>query len=144
MAQFRPPKGVTAVTTEVFSDEPCFFLAEENRLSEDSKSMCRYQLLKVVRNDTLVTAYVNLGPADNFEADQFTMLGGTIDENGRGEAVHTVGELQDGAAEIRSRKPRRELEPWDLQSAFQNHVEERSRQATRKSTFGFGGKLVRT
>lgn len=141
MTAFQAPKGVATVTTTVFADEPCFYLIEENRLSEDSRTMCRFQLLKVVRDDTLVTAYVNLGPSSNFNADGFNMVGGWIDDSGRGEAVHTVAELQAGADELRSRKPHRELEPWDIGTSFKEHIEERGRRG--KSTFGYKGQLVR-
>lgn len=144
---FEPPKDIPkaldAITTKVFADEPCFFLSEENRLSRTGKTMCRYQLLKIVRNDRLVTAYIYLGPSRKFPADQFGMLGGNIDENGRGEAVHTVAELQSGAEELRSRPPRRELEPLRLQSDFRDHVEERVRQGKHQSTFGHAGQIVR-
>ena len=139
--EFQSPKGVTVITTEVSADEPCFYLAEENRLSRSGKTKVRYQLLKVVRNDRLVTAYVYLGPSASFKADQFNMIGGWVDDTGRGQAVHTVGELQAGADELRSRPPRRELEPLDLQTGFRNQIEERGRK--HKSTFGHGGALVR-
>ena len=137
------PKAMEVVTKTVFADEPCFFLGEENRLSRSGKTMVRYQLLKVVRNDRLVTAYVYLGFAKKFQADQFHMLGGWVDETGKGQAFHTVGELQEGADEIRSRPPRRELEPWDIQTAFQNVVEERGRSARHLTTSGPTGQLVR-
>ena len=140
---FEPPKGVTTVVTAVSADEPCFFLAEENRLSKSGRTMCRYQLLRVVRSDSLVTAYVYLGKASQFAADPFYMQGGWVDDTGRGEAVHTVGELQAGANELRSRKPHRELEPRDLQDGFLRHIEERERRVKHTSTFGYGGSMVR-
>jgi len=138
------PKAIEAVTNKVFADEPCFFLAEENRLSRSGKTMCRYQLLKVVRGDRLVTAYIYLGPASKFKADQFNMLGGVVDENGRGEAVHTVQELQEGADELRSRPPRRELEPLDMQGMYRDHIEERIKTDNHLTTSGYGGQIVRT
>ena len=137
------PKGLATVATTVSADEPCFYLAEENRLSRSGKTMCRYQLLKVVRKDRLVTAYVYLGPSSKFKADQFHMIGGWVDDTGKGQAVHTVGELQAGADELRSRPPRRELEPLDLQTGFLNQIEERGRRARHRTTFGHGGVLVR-
>jgi hypothetical protein len=137
------PKAVDAVTTAVFADEPCFFLAEENRLSKSGKTMCRYQLLKVVRNDRLVTAYVYLGPASKFKADQFHMLGGWVDEHGKGVACHTVGELQAGAEELRNRPPRRELEPLPLQDMWREQIDQKARFAKRLTTSGPTGQLVR-
>ena len=137
------PKAIEVVTNKVFDDEPCFWLSEENRLSKSGKTMCRYQLLKIVRNDRLVTAYIYLGPASKFTADQFNIMGGTIDEKGRGEAVHTVAELRSGADELRALPPRRELAPLPLQNRFRDRVEERVRQDRHQSTFGHQGQIVR-
>ena len=136
-------KGISAVTNVVQDDELCFLLAEENRLSRSGKTMVRYQLLKVVRDDRLVTAYVYLGPAKKFPADQFYMVGGVIDEDGRGRAFHTVAELQDGAEELRGRKPMREIEPSDLQTQFRNQVEETRLILRHQSTFGPKVQIVR-
>ena len=135
--------GVESTTITVQEDEPCFFLGEFEAQSPDFKGTRRYQMLKVVRKDRLVTAYIDLGPAKSFKADCFTMAGGVVDENGRGEAFHTVKELQDGALELRNRKPRREWEPLDLQTAWLNHVEEKQRRRKHQSTFGRKGQLVR-
>ena len=137
------PKALEAVTNKVFDDEPCFFLSEENRLSKSGKTMVRYQMLRVVRNDRLVTAYIYLGPASKFSADQFNMMGGIIDENGKGEAVHTVAELRAGADELRALPPRRELAPLPLQNRFRDRIEERVRQDRHQSTFGHNGQIVR-
>ena len=134
---------MVTVTTTVFADEPCFLLAEENRLSRSGKTMCRYQLLKVVRGDRLVTAYVYLGISSKFPSDQFSMLGGWVDDNGRGWAVHTVGELQEGANEIRSRPNRRELEPLPLQDMFREHLDQKERYSRKLTTSGPTGQLVR-
>ena len=137
------PRALEAVTNKVFDDEPCFSLREENRLSKSGKTMVRYQLLKIVREDRLVTAYIYLGPASKFTAGQFNMLGGVIDENGKGEAVHTVAELRAGADELRALPPRRELAPLPLQNRFRDRVEERVRQDRHQSTFGHQGQIVR-
>ena len=66
-----------------------------------------------------------------------------VDENGRGEAVHTVEELQAGADELRSRPPHRELEPLDLQGTYRDHIEERIKQDNHLTTSGYDGTLVR-
>ena len=140
------PKGMKAIeviTSHVTSDEPCFYLAEMNRLSRSGKTMVRYQLLKIVRNDRLVTAYIYLGPSKKFTADQFQMVGGVVDDNGRGFAVHTVAELQDGADELRGRSPRRELEPLPLQNMLREELDQKGRFVKRRSSFGYKGQLVR-
>ena len=78
----------------------------------------------VVRENRLGTAYIYLGPASKFKADQFQMIGGYM-SNGRGYSDHTVAELQDGADILRNRPPRRELEPSPLQDLFQRHNEQK-------------------
>lgn len=146
LASFEAPKGLESLaahTLAVMSDEPCFLLVEENRLSESSRYMSRYQILKIVRQDRLVNAYIYLGPASTFIADQFQLLGGVVDDNGRGHAVHTVGELQEAAAELRNRPPHRELEPLPLQQMWQEQVDQKQRFTNRPSTFGPGGSLIR-
>jgi erythromycin esterase-like protein len=100
-------------------------------------------MLRVVRNDRLVTAYVYLGPAKRFGADELLVPGGQI-ENGRGRAWHTVGEVREIADYMRSLPVRREQEPSDLLGAFRLMVEERKRQRARRSTFGVEGALVRS
>ena len=133
---FEMPKGIEVVTSSVYSDEPCFYLGEVIRLSKSGKTLCRYQILKVIRNDRLVTACIYLGPASKFLADEFQLIGGSVDDEGKGWAVHTVAELQEGAEDLRSRPPHRELEPWDLDAAFKNHVEERIKTQNHRSTSG--------
>ena len=140
---FRRPKGVEVYTQTVSDDEPCFLLTEGDRLSEDSKEMGRYQTLRIVRKDSLVTACVYLGPSSKYQADGFQIPGGWIDDDGRGEAVHTVAELREIADYFRSEPPRRELAPWDLDAAYKNHVEERVRAQDHRSTFGSKGSIVR-
>lgn len=139
---FQVDTALDAVTRAVQTDEPCFYLGEYNLPSRNGRGRSRFQILRVVRQDALVTAYVHLGPASKFHADQFQMLGGVV-ENGRGHAVHTVGELQEGADELRARKPRRELPPSDLQGQWRNEMEETHRLVRHQSTFGYQGQNVR-
>jgi hypothetical protein len=136
-------QAIDATTRAVLDDEPCFFLGEFNLLSRSGMSQSRYQILRIVRDDRLVTAHVYLGPAKKFEADQFTMLGGVVNADGRGQAVHTVGELREGADRIRTTKPRREQAPSDLTGAFKNYAEEKIRRRSHRSTFGSGVMMVR-
>ena len=136
--------GIIDATTRVVSpDEPCFYLGEFDLPSRSGKSKSRFQMLRVVRGDRLVRAYVYLGPAKTFKADQFQMIGGVVEEDGKGTAYHTVGELQEGAEELRNQPPRRELEPSDLVSQFKDYSEEKQRLAVHQSTFGAGVVKVR-
>ena len=121
---FNLSGGLDVTVRAVFREEPCYYLGEFILPSKSGKSRSRYQLLRIVRADRLVTAYVYLGPAAKFLADEFQMLGGVV-ENGRGQVFHTVAELQDGADEIRGRKLLRELEPLPLQNLFMGMVEQK-------------------
>ena len=134
--------GVDEITRLVSDDEMCFSLREINKPS-GKKGMHRFQELRVVRYDKLVTAYVDLGPSYMFTADPIFIPGGQV-VNGRGEAWHTVAELREIAEEFRGRPVFRYFEPSDLQSAFYNKVEERNRKRKNQSTFGRLSQLVRS
>ena len=134
-----------AVVRYVTEDEPCYLLAEINLLNASNMARHRYQILKVVRGDRLVTAYVDLGPASRHKADQVTIPGGYTDEvTGRGYVYSTVGELREIADRLRSDPVRREIEPSDLQGKYNRFLEEVQRFKSRQSTFGYGGELVRS
>jgi len=134
--------GVDEITRLVSDDEMCFSLREINKPS-GKKGMHRFQELRVVRQDRLVTAYVDLGPSYMFTADPIFIPGGQV-VNGRGEAWHTVAELREIAEEFRGRPAHRYFELSDLQSAFYNKVEERKRKRKNQSTFGRLSQLVRS
>ena len=134
--------GIDEVTRLVSDDEMCFSLREINKPS-GKKGMHRFQELRVVRQDRLVTAYVDLGPSYMFKADPIFIPGGQV-VNGRGEAWHTVAELREIAEEFRGRPVYRPFEPSDLQSAFQNKIEEQKRKHKNQSTFGRLSQLVRS
>ena len=147
LAPFEPPKGLRkaldAVTKVVIDNEPCFLLSEENRLSLSGKSMSRYQILRVVRNDDIVNAYIYLGPAKNFQANQIVIIGGIEYPDGSGKAFETVATLQAIAEDLRSRPPKLDFQPLPLQDMWQEHVDQRERFQNKESTFGPGGQLVR-
>tara|TARA_Y100000310_G_scaffold255430_1_gene262878 strand:+ start:4466 stop:4936 length:471 start_codon:yes stop_codon:yes gene_type:complete len=132
-----------AITKSVLEDEPCYLLAELSLLNASNMARHRYQVLKVVRADRLVTAYIDLGPASGCKSDEFTIPGGYVDENGRGHVFSTVGELRETANEMRA-APRREVSPPDLQGAYNNLMEEKERFKARQSVYGYGGELVRS
>jgi hypothetical protein len=143
VVHFRMTSALDTVTRAVVADEPCYVLAELNLPSQSGKSKSRFQVLRIVRNDRLVTAYVYMGPAHTFKADQLLIPGGQV-ENGKGIAWHTVAELQEIADELRAQPLHRETEPSDMQTAFQNMVEEKKRRGRKQSSFGHAGQLVRS
>ena len=134
--------GIDEVTRLVSDDEMCFSLREVNKPS-GKKGIHRFQELRVVRYDKLVTAYVDLGPSYMFKADPIFIPGGQV-VNGRGKAWHTVAELREIAEEFRGRPAYRPFAPSDLQSAFQNKIEEQKRKHKNQSTFGRLSQLVRS
>ncbi len=135
----------SAVTRVVTEDEPCYLLAELNLISASGMRRHRYQVLKVVRSDRLVTAYVDLGLASLHKADEVTIPGGYVEETtGKGYVYSTVGELREIADRLRSAPVRREIEPSDLQGMYHSFMDEVGRFSTRQSTFGHGGSLVRS
>ena len=133
-----------AVTRYVTEDEPCYLLAELILLNARNMARHRYQMLKVVRGDALVTAYVDLGPAARYKADEVTIPGGYVGENGKGYVFSTVGELREIADRLRSDPPRREMEPTDLQGSYMEYLDQMERFRTRQSSFAATGQLVRS
>lgn len=132
-----------SVIRQVLPDEACYFLMERNLPSSNHRGKSRYQILRLVRDDRIVTAYIHLGPAGRFKANQFDMMGCGVSDSGKAIPMHTVAELQDGADELRGRPPRRELEPSDFVGAIHNMQEEKRRRNRRQSTFGSGGFVQR-
>ena len=128
-----------AVVKAVSEDEPCFLLAELNLLTAGSMARHRYQVLKVVRADKLVTAYVDLGLASAFKKDEFTIPGGQVDQNGKGHIWSTVGELRQIADEMRVSPLRREINPPDIIGNYNKLIDETERLKARSSTYGYGG-----
>jgi len=143
VVHFGMASALDTVTRAVVADEPCYVLAELNLPSRSGKSKSRFQILRVVRSDQLVTAYVYMGPSGRFKADQLLIPGGQV-ENGRGTVWHTVAELQEIADELRAKPLYRETEPSDLQTAFHTMAEEKKRRRKKQSSFGLTGQLVRS
>ena len=133
-----------SVTVTVRLDEPAFSLREENRLSPDFKSMRRYQVIRVVRGDRLVSWIRDLGEASEFDALQFAIPGGTVDEEtgigrhfdeGYADKIHTVGKLMEMADKMREDKPE-ETERPDWLRLY--HEEKERRKHLHRTTFSKG------
>jgi len=90
-------------TLEVSYDEPAFNLSELVQPTPVGEPR-RFQIILVIRNDALAEYRIDLGHASNFTTPEFRIPGGVVDEfNGRGEILHTVGELKDIADEMHMR-----------------------------------------
>jgi len=90
-------------TLEVSYDEPAFNLSELVQPIPVGKPR-RFQIILVIRDDALAEYRIDLGPASEFTTPEFRIPGGVVDEvTGRGEILHTVGELKDIATEMHMR-----------------------------------------
>jgi hypothetical protein len=95
--------NLVSATAEVHMDEPAFYLSELVQPSPLGAPR-RFQIILVIRNDAIAEYRVDLGPASEFTTPEFRIPGGVIDEaTGRGEILHTVGELKDIADEMHER-----------------------------------------
>ena len=87
-------------TLEVSYDEPAFNLAELIQPVPVGEPR-RFQIILVLRNGALAEYRTDLGPASEFITPEFRIIGGVVDEvTGRGEILHTVGELKDMADDM--------------------------------------------
>jgi len=82
-------------------EEPAYWLREEVRPTPDFTGRHRYQLITVVRADSLVEYEIDLGDESNFTTDTFSFPAGQVDERGRIDIWHSVGELMDMADQCR-------------------------------------------
>ena len=129
-------------TLEISYDELAYSLSELIQPSPLGAPR-RFQIILVIRDNDLAEYRIDLGPSSDFTAPEFRIPGGIVDEiTGRGEILHTVGELKDIAIEMRERwvptLPRRNIwqEFYDLQ-------EEKEKSAIGYTIFGPGGSTVR-
>ena len=84
-------------TLEVSYDELAFNLSELIQPAPVGAPR-RFQIILVLRNGALAEYRTDLGPASEFTTPEFRIIGGVVDETtGRGEILHTVGELKDMA-----------------------------------------------
>jgi hypothetical protein len=83
-------------------EEPAYSLKEEIRPTPDSTARHRYQLITVVRSDSLVEYEVDMGDESNFKASSFFFPAGVVDNQGRINIWHSVGELMDMADQCRT------------------------------------------
>ncbi len=132
-------RQLIAGTDRVLLDELCWSLKEVNLPRPDSKGVHRYMVIKVVRNDRVVEYRRDLGPADNFKVGEIAIPGGVVDlATGRGEILHTVGELLDIAEYYR----RGDLpdpehpDPSDLIGAYYDLPDQAERERKRLSVMG--------
>jgi len=129
-------------TLEISYDELAYSLSELIQPSPLGAPR-RFQIILVIRDNDLAEYRIDLGPSSDFTAPEFRIPGGIVDDStGRGEILHTVGELKDIAIEMRERGvptlPRR-----DIWQEFYDQQEEKEKSAIGYTIFGPGGSTVR-
>jgi len=129
-------------TLEVSYDELAFNLSELIQPAPVGAPR-RFQIILVIRNDALAEYRIDLGPASSFTTPEFRIPGGVVDEiTGRGEILHTVGELKDIATEMHEREAPA-LRPRDIWQEYFDLSEEQAKSAVGYTIFGPGGSTVR-
>ena len=134
------------VAENVYPNEPALLLAELNRPAENFKGFRRWQMIKVVRNDRVVTYKEDLGPAENFIGGQVHIPGGMVEDDGRILIWHSVAELQGMAEELRQRDSEKLAEeqgyemttgtPAEWQEEYLKEADRRKMAASKKSVNG--------
>lgn len=112
-------------THHVRLDEPCFCLSEFNLQSPDYKGFRRYQSIKVVRNDMVTEMRKDLGPAKQFKAEEFCLVGGWKDERGRIHIEETVGRMLDMAEYLRHQVNDWSISSQDLLKGYTELIEQK-------------------
>lgn len=129
-------------TLAISLDEHAWSLRELNLPAPDFKGKRRFQIIEVVRGDRLVKWQLDMGPAKSFNADQFNLMGGFVDERGKGHCFHSVGELRDMADELRNRDRLPDVidsEPLTAEKWLQIYEDEKDRKrllVKGRKTFG--------
>jgi hypothetical protein len=124
-------------------DEPCLRLTEMHSLAPNKGGWHRYQTITVMRNDRPATCTRDLGHRDQFEASEFHIPGGVVDEyTGRITILHTVGELIDIADHMRDRRENFTL-TRDIWADYAEQVDQKQRLTSGRSTYGPGGSVTR-
>lgn len=120
---------LTTATLAINENEPCFELAEVNRMvPKAGAGLHRFQIITVIRNDKPVQWERDMGKANTFTADQFIWPGAVAVGDGRFEVLETVGHLRGCADEYRAKydKPHVAQEPArDLKKGFEIYATRR-------------------
>lgn len=121
--------GIVLATDRVTDSEPCFGLAEVNRVDKVAgHGVRRVQIIQVIRNDQIWEYTRDLGRADAFKTEEFAFPGHVPLGTGRYEVIETVGRLRNAADEYRAKydKPTpRNAEPTDLVKGFEEYATKR-------------------
>ena len=136
--------AIVPSTNVVAGSEPCFELAEVNRvLPIAGDGLRRMQVVRVIRNDQMWEWQRDLGPARLFKTEQFAFPGAVSLGRGRYEVLETVERLQAAADEFRARydKPAdRPFEPPNFVKLFKEDSARRHDARVGRRRFAIGGR----
>lgn len=128
-----PPRLAVAVKGAVEPDEPCYAVTENNALSEDFKSLRRWQRVYVVREDDIREYKRDLGPAADFTAPEFRIV--SLLEDSVAFCLDQADQMRLGDDYWVKRKQEIEGEST-LVTDFITYAQERELQRRNISTFG--------
>lgn len=109
-------------------DEPCFELAEINVVTNTpGAGHRRIQVIRVIRNDQIVTFRKDMGLASAFKTEEFAIPGAVRMGNGRWDVLETVERMVNTAEEWRAHqdKPAQRQEPINFVKEFEAMAEGR-------------------
>lgn len=115
--------AIVLATNYVLPNEPCFELAEVNRVRPiPGAGLRREQVIRVIRGDSIVTYRRDMGPAGKFKTEEFIFPGAVPLGKDRYEVIETVERLMGEADDFRAKydKPYQRLRPpEDLREGFE-------------------------
>lgn len=110
-------------TNLIHDNEPCFGLAEINRMTTISGGGAhRFQIVEVIRNDKVVIFEEDMGPSSDYKTEEFVFPGHVTLGGGRYEVIENVGRLRGEANNFRTLVDgphQRQQEPEDLVGGFE-------------------------
>src|SRR4051812_28791556 len=118
---------IILATDHVRPNEPCFGLAELNRILPNEgggTGLHRVQIIEVIRGDQRWEHTRDMGLADGYAAEEFVIPGHVPVGNGRYDVIETVGRLQGAADDWRAQYGRTERPdpPQDLVKGFEEYA----------------------
>lgn len=135
--------GIETPVLAIYDDEPAFNLLEFIDMGR------RWQKIQVVRHDALAAWLWDMGPREDFFADQLHIPAGIVNRNRFRQImsidiVHTVAELRAMADKEREKPPAHtQIEPSGLWDGWQTVKEDAPGALIHRSVFGPGGERIR-
>ena len=121
--------SIVLATDFVLGSEPCFELAEVNKvLPISGAGLRRMQVIRGVRDDRIWEHQRDMGPAKNFQAEEFAFPGAVSLGNGRYDVLETVERLRGAGDDFRAKYDHttpRHSAPTDFVKGFEEFATHR-------------------